>query len=165
MPGTSLTLSCLLSLLYATMGPAICCASVISSERDGYFGLSAAFPASLDIRQVNTYPHPWSLAELRSLTWSPRILHADRAHFLLWESSLTGPLHCYRWRGGLWHCLWPLLPVVVICKTALLALAVLWGATLPAGRGVRLMIAFWPWPALHYIHNETYTSSTAVSKW
>lgn len=164
MPGPSLTLFCLLSLLYATMGPAICWASVSAYNRGGYSWRSAS-PVSLDICQVNTCPHPRSLAGLRFLTSSPRILHADRPYFLLWESSLTGPLHCYRWRGGLWHCLWPVSSVVVMCKTAPLALAVPWGAALLAGRGVRMMIAFWPWPALHYIHNESCTSSTAASKW
>lgn len=161
MPGTSLALLSLLSLLYDTTDPTICCASV--GSRNGLSWLSAS-PASLDICQVNTYPHPGSLAVPCSLTQSPRILLADRPYFLLWESSLTGPLHCYWWRSGLWHCLWPLTPDVVMCRTALLALAVLWGAALPAGRGVRMMIAFWPWPALYYIHNETFTSSAAASK-
>lgn len=142
----------LLSLLYATTGPAMCTAPVGSrNKRAGYSRLCTA---SLDVRQVNACPHPRSLAEPHSLTGSLRILQADRPYFQLGEISVTGPLRCYRWRSGLWHCLWPLRPVVVMCETVLPALAVPWGATLPAGRRVRMMIASWPWSALHYIRNE-----------
>lgn len=93
-----------------------------------------------------------------------RLLCADRLCFLLWESDLTAPLRPYRWRCVLWHCLWPPSHVVVTCTTALQMVSVLWGAELSAGRGVGVMIAFWPQLALHYNHNKACTSSTAVSK-
>lgn len=53
--------------------------------------------------QVKSWPHPRLLSGLlytqaTLVTQSPRILHADRPYFLLWENSLAGPLHCYRWR-------------------------------------------------------------------
>lgn len=140
-----------------TLEPAICRASVSSCA--GYSWLRAS-PASC---QVNTYPHPGSLAGQRSLTRSPRVLHADRPRFLLWDSSPAGPLRRYRWRCGLWHFLWPLPPDVMLLRVR--QLVQVWGAALPTGPGVRMMIAFWPRPALHYIHNETFTSSTAACKW
>lgn len=49
---------------------------------------------------------------------NPRRLGADSLYFVPWESSVTAPLCRYRWRGALWHCLWPLSPLVVMCKTA-----------------------------------------------
>lgn len=97
-----------------------------------------------DLCQVNTNPLQRSLTAACALTCSLSILYTDRTYFLLWESSLPGPLQCYRWRAGLWHCLWPASSIVVMCKMCLPALAWLWGAALPAGQGVRMMIAFWP---------------------
>lgn len=57
----------------------------------------------------------------------------DRLRVLLRDRSHPGPLHRYRWTGGLRLRLWPLSPVVVMCKTALLALEALRGAASPAG--------------------------------
>lgn len=59
---------------------------------------AAARRRSLSLRRVNTYLQPF--AACCCLTQSPRILHTDRPYFLLREGSVTGPLHCYRWRAA-----------------------------------------------------------------
>lgn len=82
LPGTSLALFCLLSLLYATTDPAICCAPVCSSRGGGYSWLSAS-PASetyVKSTHIHTQDH---------------LLDYTLWHEALEFCALTGPIFCY----------------------------------------------------------------------
>lgn len=94
----------------------------------------------------------------------------------LWTDTLTGPIFCFEKtllrvlctvidRGVVCDFAFGPRPPLMTWRTSLPVLALFWGEALPAGLGVRMMIASWPRLALYYIHNETFTSSAAASKW
>lgn len=155
-------LLCLLSLLCDATGPAICCTQV-RLPSDGYpRRFYSQFRRMSSQRASATQDHSLDYC---SLTRSP-------GNFC----ALTSPIFCYEEApaqrctvidGGVaCDIALGLHRLMLLCARQLFrAPAMRRGAALPAGRGVRVMIAFRPWPALHYIHNETFASSTAASKW